>query len=80
MVENAKWLQNQKKGRDVLRLLGDEEHQRQILGSDYQWVVGTIEGTARPPTVPLSTRANGVGAKRHSESISTQQAKKPRLL
>lgn len=72
MVAVGEWAGNQKEAAMVIALLGDIQQQKAILGADYNWVAGTIAGTAVPP--PLAAAP----AKRQSDATTEQTAKKPR--
>ncbi|KAF9022499.1 hypothetical protein BDZ89DRAFT_203658 [Hymenopellis radicata] len=76
MIDVGRWAGAQTRGYAFLGLLGDDQQQRQILGSDYVWVTGTIAGTATPPALPLETQANGT---KRGPDASSGQSKKPRL-
>ncbi|KAF9022490.1 hypothetical protein BDZ89DRAFT_203209 [Hymenopellis radicata] len=55
MIDVGRWAGAQTRGYAFLALLGDDQQQRWILGSDYAWVTGTIAGTATPPALPPTT-------------------------
>lgn len=70
MVAIGEWAEKQKVAANVIAILGDVQQQKAILGADYNWVAGTIAGSAVPP--PLAT------AKRQSDGTTKQVAKKRR--
>lgn len=72
MVAVGEWAGNQKEAATVIALLGDIQQQKAILGADYNWVAGTIAGTAVPPPLAVAQ------AKRQSDATTEQTAKKPR--
>ncbi|KAL0574361.1 hypothetical protein V5O48_007603 [Marasmius crinis-equi] len=51
LVVLGRWAATQVECRKLLWKLGDEQQQQQILGTDYEWVVGTIEGKSVPPSL-----------------------------
>jgi hypothetical protein len=62
-------------GESLLKAMGDEEQQRQVLGEDYDWVTGTIAGSCTPPAEETS----GESSKRPLEDGVTEAAKRARL-
>jgi hypothetical protein len=67
-------LSNSKKGAMLLATLGDEQTQRNILGSNYERVHAQITGAKAPSIIAPS------GEKRQADAALTSSAgKKPRL-
>lgn len=79
MVAVKRWSEKQIEAQNLIRALGSTEQQRQILGDDYAWIVGTVAGTSTPPPLPLPQTEDDTSApKRPSDGVEGP-AKKLRL-
>ncbi|KAK7025473.1 hypothetical protein VNI00_016002 [Paramarasmius palmivorus] len=87
----TKWELNQPEAKSILRSLGTVQDQMLILGEDYAWITGMIEGTVTrpyPSTVwePSTTSTSGGSLKRSLDEVrfgvsgfSVPNPKKPRM-
>ncbi|KAF9022479.1 hypothetical protein BDZ89DRAFT_202987 [Hymenopellis radicata] len=68
----AKWVAAQTEAQELLKAMGDEGKQREILGVDYEWVISTVAGT----TPPLKAHASA--AKKRPSDVGVVSAAKKR--
>ncbi|KAJ8084786.1 hypothetical protein PM082_003563 [Marasmius tenuissimus] len=75
LVALGQWVATQDEGKRLLRLLGDVEQRKRILGPDYEWVEGAIAGTTVPPAVS----SGNPSLKRPASDSNDEQVKRARV-
>ncbi|KIY63726.1 hypothetical protein CYLTODRAFT_493683 [Cylindrobasidium torrendii FP15055 ss-10] len=79
MVLAASWNSKKKQACEILALLGDATAQTNALDEDYDWVIGTLEGTCSPPMAPAAEEQVAEVKKRAANASDSSARKRARL-